>query len=353
MSDARWMRRCIELAEQARARTTPNPMVGALIVRDGVALAEGWHRQAGLAHAEVDALDMLPEDAGDLSTATMYVNLEPCCHHGRTPPCTDALLAAGIGKVVVGMVDPDDRVSGRGIAILRDAGVEVAVGVEEQACRRLNAPYLSARERGRPQVTLKAAVSLDGRIADAFGRSQWITGPEARLAGHRLRDSHDAVLVGSGTLLADDPGLNTRFDGGHDALPVVLDSGLRCPADAAVLRAGRRPVLFCGTDAPTRDLPADIERVPRGPGGLDLAAVMAALVGRNIHSVLVEGGGRVHRSLLDAGMVDRIELFVAARVLAGGPGWVAGEPFRLAEAPAFRVSGTRRVGDDLQVSLER
>ncbi len=350
-ADAAFMRRCLELAAQAQGRTAPNPMVGAVVVRDGRTLAEGWHRAPGLAHAEVDALSALPQGAAG---ATMYVNLEPCCHHGRTPPCTDAILASGITRVVVGMVDPDPRVSGQGIRILRDAGVDVTVDVERDACRALNLGFVRAQEAGRAAVILKAALTLDGRIAAADGESRWITGPQARARGHQLRDRCDAILVGSGTLLADDPSLNTRLpEGGRDALPVVLDSRLRCPADARVLTAGRRPLFFAAEDAPARpELDVEVVRVPSGPGGLALETVLHELSRRGLQTVLVEGGGTVHRSLLDAGLVDRLHLFVAPKVLAGGPGWVGGQPYRLQDAPAFSLVATERCGDDLELVLE-
>lgn len=347
--DVLYMRRCLDLAAQGRGRTSPNPMVGAVIVRDGRVLAEGWHRAPGLAHAEVDALTHL---GGRARGATMFVNLEPCCHHGRTPPCTDAILHSGITRVVIGMVDPFPRVSGQGIRILREAGLEVLVGVEEQASRALNLGFVRAQEQGRPAVVLKAALTLDGRIADAKGSSQWITSREARAAGHQLRDEADAVLVGSGTLHADDPALTTRgIPGGRDALPVILDTDLSCPPDARVLTAGRRPLLIAADDAPERRLPADVVRLPRGPLGVDLNAVLSTLLARGVHNLLVEGGGRVHRSFLDHGVVDRVHLFVAPRVLAGGPGWVGGEPYPLAQAPRMRLVEARPVGPDLHLQL--
>ena len=349
MSDAVWMSRALELAARGRGRTAPNPMVGAVIVRDGAVVGEGWHRAPGRAHAEVDAIG---NSGGATVGATLYVNLEPCCHWGRTPPCTDAVLSAGFSRVVVGQVDPDPRVSGRGITQLRAAGLTVDVGVLEGQARALNAGYLCATELRRPRVLLKAAVSLDGKISDGFGASQWITGAEARAAGHRLRDQADAVLVGSGTLLADNPSLNTRFEGGRDALPVLLDSDLRCPADARVLSAGRRPLIFAATDAPDRALDADIERVARGPGGLDLAEVMRHLLARGLHTVLVEGGARVFRSLLDAGLADAIHLFVAPILLPGGVPWVGGAPLALVDARRFSLVSTERVGDDLALVLE-
>lgn len=346
MSDAFWMRRSLALAARARGRTAPNPMVGCVIVREGELIGDGWHRAPGQAHAEVDALSRCD---GSPKGATVYVNLEPCCHWGRTPPCTDALLEAGVGRVVVGMVDPDPRVSGRGIEILRAAGVEVEVGVLEADARRLNAAYLSAVERRRPRVVLKAAITLDGRIADADGASRWITGEEARAAGHRLRDTSDAVLVGSGTLLADDPSLNTRLPNGRDALPGVLDGALRTPASAAVLRAGRKPLIFTGLGAPERELPADIVRVGREDGRLDLRAALAHLLSLGVQQVLVEGGGQVHRSFLAAGLVDELHLFVAPRVLGAGPSWIAGPGWSLASAPGFKLESATPVGADVHL----
>lgn len=357
MNDLFWMRHALALASRARGRTAPNPMVGAVIVRENHALAEGWHHAPGQAHAEVDALEKV---GGKAPGATMYVNLEPCCHFGRTPPCTDAVLASGVRRVVVAMVDPDPRVSGRGISILREHGIEVEVGLLEDEARRLNAPYLCVSERKRPLVVLKAAATLDGRIASAGGESRWITGPEARAAGHRLRDELDAILVGAGTLIADDPALNTRIEGGRDALPVVLDTRLRCPPDAAVLRAGRTPLLFTAAEtlaqAPERAaaLRADVVGVGMGADGrLDLVEVLTTLARRGVHSVLVEGGGQVHRAFLDADLVDRVELFLAPQVLAGGPGWVAGPGWTLADGPRLKLMGVERLGDDLHLTLER
>jgi len=348
VTDAAFMARALELAARARGRTAPNPMVGAVIVRDGEVLAEGWHHAPGQAHAEVDALSKV---GGRAPGATIYVTLEPCCHHGRTPPCTDAILASGAVRVVAAMVDPDARVTGKGIAILRDAGVDVDVGVLEAESRRLNRGYILARTEGRPAVTLKSGITLDGRIASAYGESRWITSEEGRLAGHRGRDVHDAILAGRRTVEIDDPQLTTRIPDGRDALPVVLDSHLQLGADRRVFHGSRRAVVYACSGE--RDLPADIVKVPPGPGGVDLRAVLSNLVERGVHSLLVEGGGLVIRSFLDAGLVDRIELFVAPKVLAGGPGWVGGEGFHLADAPTFAVTDVAKVGPDVLLSLER
>lgn len=350
MSDWRMMGLALDVARRGAGRTSPNPMVGAVIARDGVVLAEGWTQPPGQHHAEPHALAPL---AGRADGATMYVVLEPCCHWGRTPPCTDAILKSGIRRVVIGTVDPFPLVSGRGILALEAAGIEVVVGVREPECRRLNRGFLSAVTRGLPEVTLKAGMSLDGRIASEDGASRWITGPAARARAHGLRDSHDAVMVGIGTVLADDCALDTRLPGGRNAAPIVLDTWLRTPADARVLTAGRRALLLCGEDAPHRDLPADIVRLPRGSAGIDLEAALRTIVAYGHHHLLVEGGGTVHRALLGAGLVDRIELFVNGRVLAGGPGFSSGPGFSLEGAPAFRFVSSEPVGDDLHIALER
>ncbi|MFT5583623.1 MAG: diaminohydroxyphosphoribosylaminopyrimidine deaminase [Cognaticolwellia sp.] len=350
-NDARFMRRCVELARGAAGRTAPNPMVGAVITLNGEILAEGFTQPLGQDHAEPNALGKL---GGRAPGATMYVSLEPCCHHGRTPPCTEAILKSGIERVVIGMVDPDPRVQGQGIEILRAAGIHVELGVCEDSCRDLNAGFIKAQEQGLPRVWLKTAITLDGHIADFNGTSQWITSPEARREGHRMRDRSDGILVGSGTLLADDPQLTTRLpEGGRDPLRVVIDTHLRIPDGARLFLAGDRlPVIFCGMDAPVRKLPARIIRVAGGAGGLDLRQIMRELVALGVHNLLVEGGGGLSRSLLDQGLVDRLLVFMAPKILAGGRNFVGGAPFGLPDAPCFRFRSTRRVGPDLLLDLE-
>ena len=353
-ADARYMGMALAVARRGAGRTAPNPMVGAVLVRDGIVLAEGHTQPPGSDHAEPHALRQLgPLGTRAAEGATLYVTLEPCCHHGRTPPCTDAILSSGIRRVVVGTVDPFPLVSGRGIAQLRAAGVQVDVGVREAECKRLNLGFLRITTGGLPEVTLKAGMSLDGRIADGAGASRWITGPAARASAHRLRDEHDSVLVGIGTVLADDPALTTRVPGGRDAVPVVLDTRLRVPDDAALLRSGRRAIVVCAHDAPARDLPAEIVRVERAAHGVDVRAALRALGSRGLHRVLVEGGAHVHRALLDAGVVDRMELYVNGRVLGGGHAVVAGPGYTLAEAPDFRFTAVEHLGDDLRLTLER
>ena len=343
----------LDLARRGLGRTAPNPPVGAVIVKDGVVVAEGWTQPPGSPHAEVHAIAAAERAGVGVVGATMYVTLEPCCHFGRTPPCTDAILRAGIGRVVVGTVDPFKLVAGKGIQQLRDAGIPVEVGTREAECRRLMLGFIRVHTEGLPEVTLKAAITLDGRIASAYGEARWITGPAARELSHRLRDQHDAIVVGIGTVLADDPALTTRIPGGRDAVPVVLDRQLRTPLTAAVLQRGTALVYGCGENASLAAAGATIVPVAEGAGGVDVGAVLRDLAARGLHRVLVDGGAHVHRSFLDAGVVDRIELFINARVLAGGPGFVAGDGYRLATAPSFRIEHVERVGDDLRLGLER
>jgi len=356
-ADRRHMARALELARRGAGATSPNPMVGAVLVHGDEIIAEGHHEAPGREHAEVAALRAVPDGGPPLSACTMYVNLEPCCHFGRTPPCADALIRAGIGRVVVGMVDPDPRVRGGGIARLRAAGIAVDVGVLEGEALALNAAFAAPRTAGRPQVLAKAAITLDGRIADAWGQSQWITGPAARAEGHRLRDRVDAVLVGIGTVLADDPTLTTRLPdgGGRHALPVVLDSQLRCPPTARLLQGPRRARVY--TRAPAAPagaaLLADVRAVSAGPHGLDLGAVLADLHSAGVGSVLVEGGGRVHGSLLAAGLIDELHLFINPRALGGGPAWAGPPALPLGAAPGYRLLLSRPVGDDLHLVLVR
>jgi diaminohydroxyphosphoribosylaminopyrimidine deaminase/5-amino-6-(5-phosphoribosylamino)uracil reductase len=353
------MQRALQLAGRALGNTAPNPAVGAVLVRDGDVLGEGWTRPAGHDHAEVVALKACRAHGQQPAGATMYVTLEPCCHHGRTPPCTDALLEAGVARVVVGVRDPFPAVRGRGLEQLRAAGVEVTVGVEADACAHQVLGFARSVTAGLPEVTAKAAVSLDGHIATATGESQWITGPQARLDGHRLRASHDAILVGIGTVLADDPRLTTRLPPDDaaaapacDPVPVVLDTHLRCPADARLLSAGRRAVLVCGTEAPERALDADVVRVALGDDGrVDVVEALRAVAGRGLHRVLVEGGGEVHRSLLDRGVVDTLHLYVAGVVVPGGRPWVGGAPLeRLADAPRMVLQEVSRLGPDARLT---
>jgi diaminohydroxyphosphoribosylaminopyrimidine deaminase/5-amino-6-(5-phosphoribosylamino)uracil reductase len=339
--------RALRLAARGLATTSPNPMVGAVLVRDGDIVGEGWHRRVGGPHAEVEAFRAAGERARG---ATLFVTLEPCCHHGRTPPCVDAVLAAGVVRVVACHRDPDPRVGGRGFARLRAAGVEVEEGAGREAAVRLNWRYLTARVVGRPGVTLKWAASLDGRIATRGGESQWISSPAGRRWALGLREEHDAVLVGSGTALADDPRMTRRL--GRAAGPilrVVVDRRLRL-SPAARLFAEAGPVLLY-TEAPPEGAQA---LAAAGAEVVRLAAatpqaVLADLASRGVQSVLVEGGGEIAAAFVAAGLFDRVAALVAPVLLGGtgapGPRGGAGVE-RLAAAPRLDALAVRRRGPD-------
>lgn len=339
----------MRLAARGRYRTSPNPRVGALIVRDDVVVGSGWHRQVGGPHAEVEAL----REAGDRARgATLYVTLEPCSHFGRTPPCVDAVLAAGISRVVACHGDPDPRVSGRGFARLREAGVAVESGFLVEEAVRLNLHFLIAATLGRPAVTLKWAMSLDGRIATATGQSQWISSSEGRKWGLALREEHDAILVGSGTVLADDPRLDRRL--GLAAGPnvrVVLDRRLRTPPEARIFQVPGPVLIYAETDDAAR------RQTLKERGGevvllpvVEPAAVLADLYGRGVRSVLVEGGGEIHASFVGSGCFDRV-MVDCAPLLVGGrtaPGPLGGAGFaELAAAARLDDLTARTRGGDL------
>jgi diaminohydroxyphosphoribosylaminopyrimidine deaminase/5-amino-6-(5-phosphoribosylamino)uracil reductase len=351
-SDVRFMRRALALAERGRGTTQPNPVVGAVIVRDGKIVAQGYHRKAGEAHAEVNALAQL---AGGARGTTMYVTLEPCCHTGRTGPCTEIILAARPARVVVGCSDPNPIVDGGGVARLREGGIRVEVGCLEEACKSAIRAYsVWVRER-RPLVTLKAAATLDGFIAQVpHGRAPkgkaphgkpapvWITGPEARAAAHELRAAHDAVLVGAGTVRADDPQLTVR-----DAKRRVVRQPLR------VVLVGRRPLP---PDARIFDHTAATLTIG-GPDGsprgrVAPARVLALLAARGVQSVLIEGGAAIAGAFITAGLVDRIALFVAPKLLGGGVAVAAGAGLPVARALRLGPISAQAVGPDLLLTAD-
>lgn len=351
-TDARFLRRAVALARRGLGRTHPNPPVGAVLVRRGEIVGEGWHRRAGEPHAEAVALARAGAAARG---ATLYCTLEPCTVVGRTPACTPAVIDAGISRVVLGSVDPDHRVAGRGVRRIRAAGIDVTTGVESAACDDVLRFYRHHRTLGRPWVRLKLAASLDGRIALANGDARWITGEAARRLGHRWRNELDAILVGVGTVRADDPTLDCRLPRGRDPIRVIADSRLRTPPGARVLRAGEAPVWIATTPDPpprrARKLEAAgaaIVSVAARDGRVSPRALLRALARRGITSVLLEGGGHLAASFLRARLVDEICLFQAP-LLIGGDGIPMieelgfeslGRAIRLADA---RVS---RVGDD-------
>lgn len=356
-ADAGFMRTALGLARRTLGRAWPNPAVGCVLVASGVVVGRGWTQAGGRPHAEAVAL----AEAGPRARgATAYVTLEPCNHTGRTPPCTGALIAAGVARVVVALRDPDPRVDGSGMAALRAAGIAVDLGCLGAEAAALNRGFLSRVTRGRPVLTLKLATSLDGRIATATGESRWITGPEARAEVHLLRAQSDAVLVGAGTMRQDDPRLDIRGLGLETVRPVrlVVSRALHLPTDSHLGRtAGAVPLWLChGPEAPAarraawRALGAELIEVPTAGDGLDLAAFLQALGARGLTRILCEGGGRLAAALLATDLVDELVTYSAGLVLgAEGRLAVASLPLTaLADAPRFHLVETARLGGDLR-----
>jgi len=359
------MRRALALARRGAGTTRPNPMVGAVVVRRGRVLAEGYHRRPGSPHAEVDALAKL---GGRAAGATVYVSLEPCDHLGRTPPCTRALLEAGVARVVVGVRDPNPLVDGRGIARLRRAGVQIDVGCLASECRDLNRAFFIWVTRKRPLVTLKVAASWDGFIADGLARPAlapaWLTGPEARAAAHALRAAHDAVLVGAGTVRADDPLLTDRRrrrGKRPQPLRVIVDGRLSVrPSARVIATTAEAPTLVVGGHdaAPSRiraltAAGAEVVLLAAShQGRFSVEALLAELAAREIQSVLLEGGAAVHGAFIAAGLVDRVALFFAPRLLGGGLGIASGPGRPLAEALRLGPARLRQIGDDVLMEAD-
>ena len=322
--DEFYMKRALELARKAEGETSPNPMVGCVILdAEGRVAGEGWHHKAGQPHAEIMAMEDMKRRK--MKGCTAYVSLEPCSHYGRTGPCCDALIRAGFKRVVAAMVDPNPKVAGQGLQRLRDAGIEVRVGVCEEEARRLNEKFLLWVTEGRPFVSLKFAETLDGKLATRTRDSHYVTGDEAHRFSHWLRKTHDAILVGIGTVLDDDPALTTRLVKGKNPVRVVLDSKARIPLTAQVLQDGGRTILAVGPGAPADKLEVigqlpsvEIVTLPCTEAGrVDLTALLAELNARDITSVLVEGGSEVLGSFLDARLADRVYAFIAPK-LSGG-----------------------------------
>ena len=348
----------LALAEANKGRTSPNPRVGAVIVdAEGAVVATGYHKAAGEAHAEVDAIANLEGSAKGL---TMVVTLEPCGHQGRTGPCTDAIIEAGIATVVIGCEDPA-RPDSDALQKLKSAGIEVRQGVQHQQAQRLIADFAKHRRTGLPLVTLKAAMTLDGKMATRSGDSKWITGEPARTEAHRMRDDSDAVLVGIDTVLADDPALTVRHVPGRDPLRVVLDSKLRIDPDAKLVTqaSDHQTLVFVGPDADQdkratlSDRGVVVHQVETTHRGLALEPVLKQLGSLNVLRLLVEGGPTVHGAFLDADLADRAALFIAPRILgdAQAPGFAHGKGVdAIAKAWQLNHVQTRTVGDDLLVT---
>lgn len=349
------MAQALRLARRGLGATHPNPAVGCVLVRGGVIVGEGFHARAGLPHAEAEALAAAGEAARG---ATAYVTLEPCAHTGRTPPCADALIAAGVTRVVCAHEDPDPRTAGKGIARLRAAGIEVICGVMQDAARALNRGFVQRLTAGRPAVTLKLAASLDGRTAMASGESQWITSEAARHDVHRQRARHHAVLTSAQTVLDDDPQLNCRLQPAPQRQPqrMVLDARGRVPASAQVWRADgaeRRLLTAAHADAATlHDMGVKVDLLPANEGGFDLAAVMRHLAAEGINDILVECGPRLAGALLQAEVVDTLLLYLAPKLLGDSARPLAALPGldRLEQHVALQWQDVRHLGPDLRLT---
>jgi diaminohydroxyphosphoribosylaminopyrimidine deaminase/5-amino-6-(5-phosphoribosylamino)uracil reductase len=360
--DEALMRRAFREARRAVGRASPNPLVGCVVAEEGSIRATGFHDGPGEPHAEIAALESLE---GSAEGADVYVNLEPCCHHGRTPPCVDALLEADVGRVFVAMEDPDPRVDGDGIRRLREAGVDVDVGLLEDEARRLNRAYLRYMTAGRPWVTVKYAMTLDGKIATRTGESAWITGEDARRRVHELRDRSDAIMVGTGTLKSDDPRLTCRIPEGRDPMRVVLDARLEGSLDSNVYSGGDTPetlaVVEAGRPLETAEKVEALEsrgvelvEIETGPEGeLDLERLLGRLAERGVVRLFVEGGGRVVGSLFDGQLIDRVHVFIAPKLVGGAraPGPNEGDGVDRVHRSAKIVDReTESFGDDLLIS---
>jgi diaminohydroxyphosphoribosylaminopyrimidine deaminase/5-amino-6-(5-phosphoribosylamino)uracil reductase len=356
--DERFMRRALALARKGEGSVSPNPLVGAVIARDGRIIAEGFHRCCGENHAEIDAIRNATEP---ISGATFYITLEPCSHHGRTPPCAQALIACRPSRVVVGAVDPNPLVSGRGIEALKQSGIETEVGVLEEACRESNRVFFKYIRTGLPYVTLKFAQTLDGRIAAASGHSRWISSPSSLRFAHRLRAIHDAILVGAGTILADNPELTCRLVRGRDPLRIVVDSHLRLSPDAVVFSDGKRTLA-----AATRHVPAEKRRLlekkgievlevgRNSEGRVDLRELMMLLGKREISSLLVEGGAAVATSFLKENLADRLIVILAPKIVGVGIDAVGDLGIRrIDNALGFSFHRVTRSGADLILDVRK
>ncbi|MCK5246024.1 bifunctional diaminohydroxyphosphoribosylaminopyrimidine deaminase/5-amino-6-(5-phosphoribosylamino)uracil reductase RibD [Candidatus Bipolaricaulota bacterium] len=355
LNDQAFMTRALELASKGEGAVNPNPLVGAVVVVDSQIVGEGWHQRFGGPHAEINALN----EAGAASNgATLYVTLEPCCHHGKTPPCTQRIIQSGIRKVVVATRDPNPVINGKGLATLREAGIEVHEGVMEDEAVQQNEIFLTFIRRGTPFVELKLAMSLDGRIATKTGDAKWITGEESRIEGHRLRRKHMAIAVGVETVIQDDPSLNVRHVEGKDPLPIVLDTTGRTPLSSKLLQAPAKAIVAtCSmpedTERQIRETGAQVWRLPQANGRVSIPALLARMAEEPLDSLLIEGGGEIAAAFLEAGAVDKVSFFYAP-ILIGGreavPGIGGSGVERVADAPRLKRVEVQRLGEDLYLT---
>ncbi len=357
-TDEHYMRMALRLAEKAKGRTSPNPMVGSVVVKHGKVIASGYHKKAGEPHAEAIALRKAGKAA---KGATLYVTLEPCSHtNKRTPPCSPLVVSSGIRRVVTAMIDPNPKVSGGGVKTLRKAGIEVKTGVLEGEAKKLNEAFIKHITSRMPFVTLKIAQTLDGKIATAKGESKWITGEEARQEGHRLRDSHDAILVGINTVLNDNPSLTTRIPGGRDPIRVIVDTTLRTPVSAKVITQKSAAKTYIATvqNAPKDKLVALLEAgaeivlANARNGKVDLKQLMKMLGSFGIMSVLIEGGAEINAAALKAGIVDKAVMFIAPMLMTGRDSLcsIGGvSPLKLSKALQLKDVRMEMVGRDFMI----
>ena len=359
MTDEEYMKYALRLARRGCGFVSPNPMVGAVIVKNNTIIGEGWHTKYGCPHAEREALAHCSDDP---CGADIYVTLEPCCHYGKQPPCTDALIEAGIKRVFVGSPDPNPLVAGKGVEILRSHGIEVHENILREECDALNEIFLHYITSRKPFVAMKYAMTADGKISAFTGASKWITGEKAREDVHFLRKKYSAIMVGIGTAIADDPMLNCRIENGRDPVRIVCDSHLALPLDSRLVRSARDiPLIIasCCTDAekqkPYLDAGCDIITVPQKDDHTDLAALIEELGRRGIDSVLTEGGGTLNWSMLKAGIVNKVYAYIAPKLLGGkgAPSPVGGEGFPSPdEAVKLRTVDVRMIGEDILIESE-
>jgi diaminohydroxyphosphoribosylaminopyrimidine deaminase/5-amino-6-(5-phosphoribosylamino)uracil reductase len=356
MDDEYWMKRALRLAEKGRGRTSPNPMVGAVLIKNGKVVGEGYHARAGEAHAEILALRQAGEAARG---STLYLNLEPCTHYGRTPPCAPEVIRSKVKRAVIGMEDPNPIVRGRGLKSLRRAGLDVKMGILEKECRKLNEFYCKYIQKKEPFIILKVAATLDGKIATREGESKWISGETSRRFVHRMRDQVDGVVVGIGTVLKDDPQLTARMKNGRDPYRIVLDSRLRIPEDARVIGDSPPKTIIATTEGADKD---KIERLEEKgvrvlifdskQGRVDLKKCVDKLGEMGMMGLLVEGGSRINGSFLDEGLIDKILFFLSPKLIGDGKalGIFGGSgKATLKEAIPLNEVRLRRMGEDVLI----
>lgn len=359
MRDRDYMRMALEEAVKGEGWTTPNPMVGAVIVKDGRVIGKGFHERYGRLHAERNAIADCRES---MEGATIYVTLEPCCHHGKQPPCTEAIIRERFARVVIGSDDPNPLVAGKGVRILREHGIQVDTGVEKEACDALNPVFFHYIRTGRPYVAMKYAMTADGKIATYTGASKWITGEAARQEVQKARHRYAGIMVGVNTVLADDPMLNCRLPGGHSPVRIICDTHLRTPLEAQVVRtAGEIPTILATacTDEDTqkkyRERGCEVLWIPKKDGHIDLALLMERLGEKKIDSILLEGGGSLNYSALQAGIVNKVQTYLAPK-LFGGEGAKSPVAGLGVETPdqAFRLVNRqiREIGEDVLIEWE-